>query len=326
MRMNSRERFLAAMRYETSDRVPYFYEGMRSEVLDAWQAQGMQPGSDLKHMFGFDERQEVEPDLEHGLNLIQLAKTADGPARLEQRLDALDPARLPRGWKKQVRLWKNRQHILMLEIHQGLFLTLGIEEWDSFAEAMLLLADDPDFVQQAMMIQARFAARLAERILSEVQVDAAIIGEPIASIHGPLVSPRMYEKLALVSYASLIQALRRCGVETIILRSYANVRPLLPGILRAGFNCLWAYERDHEAMDYLSLRREFGRELRLIGGIDLDVLRQDEGAIHRELERVVPPLLADGGYIPMVDGRVREYIPLANYLYYRRLLEEMTQA
>jgi hypothetical protein len=79
-------------------------------------------------------------------------------------------------------------------------------------------------------------------------------------------------------------------------------------------------------MDYLSLRSEFGRELRLIGGIDLDVLRQDEGAIRRELEKVVPPLLADGGYIPMVDGRVREYIPLANYLYYRRLLEEMTQA
>ena len=78
-------------------------------------------------------------------------------------------------------------------------------------------------------------------------------------------------------------------------------------------------------MDYRELRREFGHDLRLIGGVDLDALRLDKESIKREVYEKVPPLLAEGGFIPLADGRIRKVIPLENYLYYRRLLEEVTQ-
>lgn len=58
-------------------------------------------------------------------------------------------------------------------------------------------------------------------------------------------------------------------------------------------------------MDYRKLRREFGRDLRLIGGIDLDALLAGDAAIERELRDKVPELLAMGGCIPRADGRVR---------------------
>jgi hypothetical protein len=76
-------------------------------------------------------------------------------------------------------------------------------------------------------------------------------------------------------------------------------------------------------MDYRDLRREFGRDLRLVGGIDLDVLRQDKDAIRREVEEKVPALLADGDFIPMLDGRVCGDIPFENYIYYKSLLEKL---
>jgi uroporphyrinogen decarboxylase len=78
-------------------------------------------------------------------------------------------------------------------------------------------------------------------------------------------------------------------------------------------------------MDYRDIRQEFGRDLRLIGGIDLDALRQDKEAIRREVEEKVPPLVAEGGYIPLADGRVRADVPFENYIYYRQLLREVTQ-
>jgi hypothetical protein len=62
----------------------------------------------------------------------------------------------------------------------------------------------------------------------------------------------------------------------------------------------------------------------LIGGIDLDVLRRDKEAIRREIEEKVPPLLADGGYIPLADDRVRKDVPFENHVFYRRLLEQVT--
>jgi uroporphyrinogen decarboxylase len=76
-------------------------------------------------------------------------------------------------------------------------------------------------------------------------------------------------------------------------------------------------------MDYRELRVEYGRDLRLIGGIDVDVLRQDQEAIRRELQEKVPALLQDGGYIPLADGRVRAVVPYENYIFYRKLLAEV---
>ena len=70
--------------------------------------------------------------------------------------------------------------------------------------------------------------------------------------------------------------------------------------------------------------QEFGKQLRLIGGIDSDALRQSREDIQRAVMRVVPPLLEDGGYIPLADGRVREDVSYPNYLYYRKLLEQVT--
>ena len=66
--------------------------------------------------------------------------------------------------------------------------------------------------------------------------------------------------------------------------------------------------------------------MRLIGGIDLDVLREGKEAIRREIEEKVPPLLEQGGYVPLADGRVRADIPFENYVYYRELLEKVTQS
>jgi hypothetical protein len=95
--------------------------------------------------------------------------------------------------------------------------------------------------------------------------------------------------------------------------------------MEGGIDCLWACEVNAEAMDYRALRQDFGSGLRLIGGIDLDVLREGKEAIRREVEEKVPPLLEQGGYVPLADGRVREDIPFENYVYYRELLEKVTK-
>jgi hypothetical protein len=174
-----------------------------------------------------------------------------------------------------------------------------------------------------MSVWGAFAAAVAERVLTELPCDAAIFSEPIGGNDGPLISPQMYDDFVLSSYEPVLEVLRRHNVETIILRTYANARLLIPRILERGFNCLWACEVDIQAMDYREIRREFGRGLRLIGGIDLDSLRSGREAIRREIEEKVPPLIADGGYVPLADGRVREDVSFSDYCYYRRLLGEI---
>jgi uroporphyrinogen decarboxylase len=200
---------------------------------------------------------------------------------------------------------------------------MGVGGWHTFTEACLLLVDHPDVVQERLAIQAEFAARLAERILQEVEIDGIIFHEPIADQHGPLISPRMYAGFVLKSFEPVWEVLDRFSVPAIIFRSYANPRSLLPVLVRSRINCLWACEANPVEMDYRSIREQYGPDLRLIGGIDTDVLRQGEDAIRREVEEKVPSLLKQGGYIPLADGRVRAYVPFANYSFYRRLLEQI---
>jgi uroporphyrinogen decarboxylase len=317
--MLNRERFKQTMHYGAPDRVPYFEEGLREEVLEAWRRQGLSPDVDISHSFPSDRREEIQPDLEPHPSLTAWPSSRSELVELKKRLDPLEPERLPPDWKKP----RNEDTVRMLRVHRGFFLSMGIYGWNRLTRVMYSLIEDPAYIHDAMSIWGAFNADMAERVLKEVPCDAAIFSEPIGGNDGPLISPTMYEDFVLSSYEPVLDVLRRHGVETIILRTYANARLLIPSILKWGFNCLWACEVNTAEMDYRDLRREFGRDLRLIGGIDLDSLRLGKEAVRKEIEEKVPPLIADGGYVPLADGRVREDIAFTDYVYYRRLLKKV---
>lgn len=323
--MSSRKRFKETMGYGKPDRVPYFEEGIRKDVLRAWWTQGLARETNLEALFPSDHRERMEVDLEPQPKLISRRDKIRDLKKFNRRLNPDDKKRLPNRWSRRVRAWQSRGHVLMLYVHRGFFLTMGVRNWGSFIDVMTLLMDQPDVVRQRMQIQGKFAARLTDRILQEVEIDAAVFSEPIGGNDRPLISPKMYEEFVLKNYEPILDVLRRHKVATICFQTFANARILIPGILKWGFNCLWACEVNIEAMDYRNLRREFGRDLRLIGGIDLDALRKDKQAIRQEITEKVPPLIEDGGYIPLADGRVRADVPYENYVYYRRLLEEVTK-
>jgi hypothetical protein len=322
--MNSRERFLETMRYGKPDRVPYFEEGLREGVLDVWRRQGLPRDKDLSQIFSFDKREEIEPDLDPRPDFKRWPTSRSGLELFRRRLDPSDPKRLPADWAARVQAWKTRNHILTLWIQRGFFLSMGVRNWQRFTEVMLLLKTDPRFIHEAMAVRGEFSARLAEKVLEAVDIDATVFVEPIGGNDRPLISPKMYEEFVLTHYKPILEVMRRYGVETIILLTFANPRPLIPSVLKWGFNCLWSSESNMETMDYRDLRQEFGRNLRLIGGIDLDALRRGKDAIKREVQEKVPALLEQGGYIPLADGRVREDVPFEHYLYYRKLLEKVT--
>jgi len=321
--MNSRQRFHETMGFGALDRPPLFEEGVRDEVLSAWHDQGFPEQANLQDFFTIDTREELEPDLWPKPDFKQWPTHLEDLAEMQRRLDPDDLERLPENWGECLPAWRKRQHVLMLRVQRGFFQSLGVQDWKRFYEVMTLVKDDPRLAFRMLQIQGEFNANLAERVLRGVTVDAAVFSEPIGSTNGPLVSPDMYSEIVLPNYRPILEVLSRYGVGTIILRTYANIQSLMPSILKAGFNCLWAVEVNGMAMDYRTLREEFGHDLRLIGGIDLDVLREDKEAIRREVEGKVLPLLAQGGYCPLADGRVREDVPWENYRYYRELLQSL---
>lgn len=321
--MNSRQRFLETMAFGSPDRAPLFREGMRKSVFEIWKRQGLESEEDLAKKFHYDLREEIEPDLYPIPDIHHWPESTDDLERFQRHLDPNHHSRIPKNWQRKVRDWKTRKSALILRVHIGFFQTMGVEKWGRFTEAIRLTIDDPELVKGMMRIQGEFAASLADRILRDVEVDAVLFGEPISSSHGPLISPRMYEDLVLSSYEPVFEVVKNNGVKNLILRTYANSKALIPTILRSQINCLWACECNDPALDYRLLRQEFGDELKLIGGIDTNALFADKKTIRKEIEAKVPPLLDQGGFVPLLDGRIRELVPYENYLYYRQLLEDI---
>ncbi len=317
--MNSRQRFLQTFDSGVIDRVPLFGEGMRPEVYAAWEQTELRTEDDLPKKFTYDRREEIFLDVEPAPVPKDWPVSLPDLEKYRSRLNPDDPHRLP----AINPAWKDRQYPLLLRVHEGFFLSMGVEGHHRFNQLMYLCIDQPDFVRAMMELQGAFVAQVTERLLRDAQVDAVIFSEPIGGNSGALISPKMYEDLVIRSYRPVMDVVARHNIKAVIWRTYANTRALLPLIVDYGFNCLWACESGENNMDYLDIRQEFGDQLRLIGGLDTDVLLQDQTAIQREVLRVVPPLLEQGGYFPLLDGRVREYIPYENYQYYRNLLEEL---
>lgn len=320
--MNSRERFLAIISGDPADHPPLFPEGIREEVLLGWRAQGLPDGADLDNLFFYDPFEQLDPDVYPDPEILDWSNPQQLLPLLRERLDPENPRRLSDNWSESVQAWRDRQHPLFLRVHPGLFLSLGIEDWRSFAPAMLRLVKQPDFVRQILAIQADFAARLAEKVLRQVDLDGVIFSEPIAGNHGALISPEMYRSFALQSYAPIFDVLRDHHVPAIIWRSYANPIDLLPEVVRFPFNVLWLCETPPGALTPSRVRQIVGSNLTLMGGIDSDVLREDTRAIRQAITSV-QPFVREGRFIPLADGRVREDVRYPNYLFYRQELQRV---
>ena len=321
--MTNRQRFHETMRYGSPDHVPYFEEGIRKDVIQSWYHQGLSRDVLIADLFKTDQFYEIALEFDPLSTLKKTPTSLDELAPLRKKSISGNALRYWRKKQRLIRSSQKRDHVLFLRVHRGFFLSMGVYDWQRFEDVISLLLEKPDFVSEAMLIQGSQIALMLDKVLQDIEIDAAVFSEPIGGNEGPLISPAMYEEIVLNSYKPILKILGKYGIDTIILRTYANMRLLIPSILKYGFNCLWACETNSSAMDYLDIRNEFGRELRLIGGIDLDTLRYDKTRIHKELVEKVPQLISSGGYVPLADGRVRKDIPFENYAFYRGLLEQI---
>jgi hypothetical protein len=326
--MTERERFLETMRGSHPDRPPLWEEGVQEDTLATWRAQGLPEGAALGDLFLFDRREMVDVNL-GPLGAFRHDESAESFARLQacyQPEAGYPPQvgeRLPGDWERRVEQWSRRDYPLGMGMSRGLLQSLGIEDWRTLERVLCALCDEPAAVEATMERVLELTLRVLEEVLREVTLEFAIFSEPIASFHSPVVSPAHYRRFALPHLRRLVERLQTAEVTAIVMQSYGQVEALVPLWLEAGINTLWCCHAYPSGIDYVRLRRRYGKELRLIGGIPAAALLRGQRAIDEALRNTAAPLLEAGGYLPMVDDRVRSYVLYENYCYYRTRLEKL---
>jgi hypothetical protein len=181
--------------------------------------------------------------------------------------------------------------------------------------------DYPDMVEDMVETCCVMVEDALDQVLGKVDFDYACGWEDICFNHGPIVSVDTFEQVIFPRYRRIGKKLHAAGIDLWYTDCDGDVRPLIPGFLEAGINCLFPYEVN-SCVHPAELLGEYGNELRIMGGIDKLEMKKGPAAIKAYLESVTP-LVERGGYIPFCDHRCPPDIKPEDYLYYLDLKEEM---
>jgi uroporphyrinogen decarboxylase len=253
-----------------------------------------------------------------------VVETEEDLVGFSRNYDASLPGRFHEDWERLIASWRARDYALIAAPwNEGLFQVMGVSDGATLYRAMVVLCEQPWLVEALMERYGDFLEALIPRVLAEIEIDYALFYEPIAWTHAPVISPDDYARFALPTLKRVVAQLEDCGVAHRVVRATGEVRPIIPLWLDAGINGLMITQTGATGIRYPELRREYGRELRLFGGIDSRAVLKGPAAIDRALEDTVRPLLNEGGYVPHLDDTIRANCPFEYFTYYRKRLDAL---
>ena len=352
-RMTARECFLAVNRFEPAEWVPVEEFGAWAELYDEWDAQGVPIANegfnaeDSFHMIfrynqwralpvtchllpAFEDKiieeqgDYVIRQLTNGSIVRQRRGTVSIPHYLEypiksrddwltfkQRLDANDPKRFGPGYDGFCANAPKRNYILVLFLGPSLG---HVREWWGLEEFCCALIEQPELIAEMMDYTTQFALAVLKKVLADTTVDVVHFWEDLCYNVGPLVTPRLFAELAGPFYKKLTDYAKSRGVEIAAVDCDGLIDEYIPIWLDNGVTCVFPLERVCGS-DPVRYRKEYGRQLLLRGGVDKRALIEGPDAILSQL-KYLEPLIAEGGFIPTVDHRIPQGVPLEHFLYY----------
>ncbi len=321
--MNVRQRFHAYLNGQSVDRVPRIESKFAPDTIDLWREQGHVGDSPPEELFCLDRHESVP---------VQMRKfdPPDDPRTIWQRIpewyDAEDSRRFPDDWDAWCLAVAQREHLISFEPwHEGMFQIFGVRNAASIVPVLLFLIDEPKRAQSVLDQYTDYLERMIDKVCGRIIVDYAILYEPVASNQGPVISPQMARRYLLPCYRRVCERLEKYGVKHRFVWSSGRIHKLIPLWLDGGLNGLFVDQACAAGIDYRQVRKEYGPQLALMGGLDNATLLKNEDGIRRELESKIPQILDSGRYIPGLDDTVRAYIPFERFCRYREILLQLTE-
>ncbi len=237
---------------------------------------------------------------------------------LKKRYAANLFGRYPAQWRElMLPKWKDRKHPLILGQNCD---TLGFywraREWMGTENLCYAWYDQPKLMHEMMEFIADFTIEVSRPVLRETDIDYVMINEDMSMKTGPLLSPAHYKEFIFPHMLRLVDFYKNNGVRYVMVDTDGNCEALIPMLMECGVDAIWPLERV-AGMDPVIIRKKFGRDLRLFGGVDKMKLAKGKEAIDQHLAEMIP-LIEEGGFIPTVDHTVSPDVSLENFRYYMK--------
>lgn len=231
------------------------------------------------------------------------------------RLDPTTPGRLP---GDEDPIWAHLRDDTRpdMAVVWGGSLYGWLRDWMGVENLSMVVYDEPEWFGEMVETLADLTVSVFERMFAKgVKIDACSMWEDMCYSGGPLLSPTHFKEYLVPQYRRITDVLHRNGVKLTWIDCDGKIDALIPLWLEGGVNIMFPIEVGTWSGDPVAMRREYGKDLLLMGGVGKITLKGDPQGIRDEVARLAP-LVEEGGYIPMPDHRVPPDVPYAKYLVY----------
>ena len=328
--MNTRERFLRVLRFQTPDRLPMIeWSHWWDKTHHRWQQEGLPlhiDGDKLYDYFGLDRLDCISIQ---GISGTCPRPAHHGAPRItdEASYEAIRPHLFTEGQTQRAidaaKLLKprhDRGEIALRVWLDGFFWfprsLFGIENH------LYAFFDHPELMHRINSELAAFNLQTLEAVLEILTPEMVGIAEDMSYNHGPMLSADMYDEFIAPYYAQIMPLCKKHGVK-VLVDTDGDVTQMIPWLISSEIDGIYPLERQ-AGVDVAEIRKQYPR-LILMGAYDKLVMSKGEAAMRAEFERLLP-VMKTGGFIPSVDHQTPPEVSLENYRTYLRLFGEYCES
>ena len=175
------------------------------------------------------------------------------------------------------------------------------------------LCEQRDLVGAIVERLTRIFRGVLQRLLEFERVKAIWGSDDMGFRTGTLISPEDLREFVLPGHALMARLSHEAG-RPYLLHSCGNVESIMADLIEGvGIDAKHSFE--DTILPVIDAKREYGENLALLGGIDVDFLcRATEAQVRRRVRDTLQICLENGGYCLGTGNSVANYIPLDNYL------------
>ena len=234
---------------------------------------------------------------------------------IKRRLVARLPERYPEDLDARIAAWKQRDCPLILGTNcaaNGFY--WRAREFMGTEALSTAFYEYPNLMHEMMEFFADLIIETSRPVLEKIHVDYFTLNEDFAMKSGPLIGPGLYREFIFPHLERMVAFFRGHGTRHLAVDSDGDPTLLIPLMMDAGVDTVWPIERASDVSPQ-QWRKQFGRSLRLWGGVDKRELAKGPSAIRAHLREFVP-VIEDGGYIPTIDHTVPPDVSWDQFRYY----------
>lgn len=181
-------------------------------------------------------------------------------------------------------------------------------------DTLLEMADEPELTDEMFGKCADFAIELAEKACDRFNLDLVWTGDDVASQQSLMMSPAMWREM-IKPHLARVMAVGKRRQLWVAYHCCGALRPIIGDLIEIGLDVLNPVQCNCTGMNAAELKREFGKNLAFMGGVDTQGLlpRGTVAEVRQATRHLLDIMTADGGgYILAASHTIPPETPFDN--------------